>query len=123
MNTIETLTKARAYIEQGFCRDTWAKSEKGKHLMPGDPGAVCWCLDGAVQTALCKAGMPDDEFMAHRERALRALLRVRGPAPENGEAPYRVHVLSDKSDQQGVLQWIDEALLVLKETENEFEKD
>ena len=108
MDTIEILKQARDYIAKGFCRGAYARDGDGSSVFPYAPDAACWCLDGAVQAVLDNSER--ECFHEGRAAALKALLRVRRRHAADGDDAHTVQRISDASDQQSALEWIDAAI-------------
>ena len=114
MDMLEILTKARAYIAHGFCRNSWARDRSDEEVLPTSPMACCWCVVGALRAALYKGrGRPVTAFNPDLTRAVKALLKARGHRADDPDADYeamRVADISDGLDQQDALAWIDKAI-------------
>ena len=110
MNTVEILTRARAYVERGFCHNTWAKDKDGTVVMPESRDAVCWCIGGAVHAVIRK----DDLCREDKDSALKALLSAKGHADKGAQTSIVITRLNDSMSQQEALEWIDAAVESLK---------
>ena len=110
MNTVEILTRARAYVERGFCHNAWAKDKNGKTVMPDSKNADLWSLGGAVQ-AVVRA---NDLFREDKDRAFEALLSARGSEDLGTLNAIVITHLNDSMSQKDALEWIDAAVESLK---------
>jgi len=50
------LIRARELIEQGWCRNAWARNELGKGVHENSSDACSWCLMGAINKAIKEKG-------------------------------------------------------------------
>ena len=48
MKTSEILKKALQYIKKGWCKDYWARDNKGKKVYYDDASAIKFCATGAI---------------------------------------------------------------------------
>jgi hypothetical protein len=69
-SVVEVLTKARALVARGHCKDNAALDADGEYVHAGDPRARFWCAVGAIWAA-----GPDEPDEAVR-RATRDVLRA-----------------------------------------------
>ena len=40
--------RASHYLEAGFCKNVFARTEQGHQTYPTDKGAATWCMEGAL---------------------------------------------------------------------------
>ena len=116
---IEILKRAREYVAKGFCRGDWAQDRHGRAVMPDSQEAVCWCIEGAMEAAARQSDLPREGW----NKAIVALLRAKGHEDKWDWYAISITDLNDRMSKRAVLQWIDDAVGVLKETENECEKN
>lgn len=51
MITKQILEKAKSFLEKGWTRCAYARSENLLNVAPDSPQAVCWCALGAIEAA------------------------------------------------------------------------
>jgi hypothetical protein len=86
MNTPkEILIAARAKIEEGWCRKSYARDRQGNTVYSGNPAASSWCMAGAVAAAA------NNEELALREpfRLLDEVIGNGGNIEAYNDAPER----------------------------------
>ncbi len=101
MTTEEVLVATRDLIQKGWTQNVYARDANGRMVPYGGPGAVCWCLSGALHTVTL--GNPNVRFMeAHA--AIKAV--IGWPMAPWNDQPERT--------QQDVLDAIDKALAIVR---------
>lgn len=100
-NVIRVLEKARAKIEQGWCKEFVARDEHGAVVAPRSPRACSWCAEGAILASTRRLHWPAYDYLAD------ALGDRHGiDVPEWNDAPRRT--------QKQVLKAFDKAIELAK---------
>lgn len=95
MTATEVLRRARALIEEParWCRDKYARDERGRSIRPGSERACQWCALGAVRAVT--SGIPANEVQPIYREAIRRLQRALNP-----EAPGAQSGIVDANDRK-----------------------
>jgi hypothetical protein len=56
-HVIDLLGRARAFIERGWVQGTFAVNDADEPVDPTDPGAIAWCVYGAILAAREELGL------------------------------------------------------------------
>jgi hypothetical protein len=64
----KALIAARGFIERGWTRGWFARTENGKRADALYPTATCWCVMGALQRAI-DYSVEDDDYSEYTKRA------------------------------------------------------
>jgi hypothetical protein len=73
------LQLVRERLERGFCKDAFAVNATGEAVMVNDPGAVAWCLIGAINLEAVRLFPTDHRLI--EAWAIESLLMAWGSDP------------------------------------------